>query len=235
MIIFGRPIRDPIPIPMGRYCPHSTWVETLAHREQALAKRHSREREKWQEHTRALPPLQVGDHVYLQNLTGNHPLRWERTGKVVEVRQFHQYVIRVDGSGRITLRNRQHLRKFTPFNEDPRDKIIESFIPPAVEQRLSVQPPPSDSLLPQEHGDTERPGEPRVFPPETEEVTQPAADSTPPPLLPPQSHRHETPQPLKEAPAKKPPRILARLLPHNEPGASELAPLRRSHNRRSEQ
>ena len=31
LILFGRPIRDPIPIPMGRYCPDSTWKEMLAH------------------------------------------------------------------------------------------------------------------------------------------------------------------------------------------------------------
>ena len=80
MILFGRPIRDHIPIPMGRYCPHNTWQETSAYREKALAKRHSREHEKWSEHTKTLPPLRVGDHVYLQNLVGNHPNRWERTG-----------------------------------------------------------------------------------------------------------------------------------------------------------
>ena len=77
LIVFGRPIRDSIPIPMGRYCPHPTWKETLAYREQALAKRHTREHEKWQQHTKLLPPLKVGDQVYLQNLTGNHPSRWE--------------------------------------------------------------------------------------------------------------------------------------------------------------
>ena len=116
LILFG-PIRDPIPILMGRYQPHDTWKELLTYRERALAKRHSREHEKWTEHTRILPPLRIGDHVYMyiQNLVGNQPRRWERTGVVIEVRQFHQYVIRVDGTGRVTLRNRQHLRKFTPF------------------------------------------------------------------------------------------------------------------------
>ena len=115
LILFGRPIRDAIPIPLGRYCPHNTWKELIVHRERALAKRHSREHEKWSEHTQMLQPLKVGDHVYIKNLTGTHPKRWERTGVVIEVRQFHQYVVRVDGSGRVTLRNRQHLRKFTPF------------------------------------------------------------------------------------------------------------------------
>ena len=124
LILFGRPIRDPIPILMGRYCPHSTWTETLANREKALAKRHSREHEKWVQHTRSLPPLRVGDYVYVQNLVGNHPRRWERTGTVVEVRQFHQYVIKIDGSGRLTLRNRQHLRKFIPFKKPFMDSVL---------------------------------------------------------------------------------------------------------------
>ena len=43
LILFGRPIRDAIPIPLGRYCPHNTWKEILPYREKALAKRHSRE------------------------------------------------------------------------------------------------------------------------------------------------------------------------------------------------
>ena len=100
--LFGRPIRDPIPIPIGRYCPHSTWKEMLAHREKALAKRHAREHERWSEHTKLLQPLKVGDRVYIQNLVGNHPRKWERTGVVVETRQFHQYVVRIDGSGNIS-------------------------------------------------------------------------------------------------------------------------------------
>ena len=33
---------------------------------------------------------------------------------VIEVRQFDQYVVKVDGSGRVTLRNRKFLRRYTP-------------------------------------------------------------------------------------------------------------------------
>ncbi len=50
-VLFGRPIRDAIPIPLGRYCPHNVWKKTLAHLERALAQLHYREREKWSEHT----------------------------------------------------------------------------------------------------------------------------------------------------------------------------------------
>ena len=70
--------------------------------------------EKWKEHTRALPPLRVGDLARIQNQTGPHPTKWDRTGAVVEVHQHHQYTIKVDESGRMTLRNRQFLRKYTP-------------------------------------------------------------------------------------------------------------------------
>ena len=115
LIVFGRPIRDPIPMPLGKYCPHITWQETMVNREIALAKRHSREHEKWSANTRELKPLEIGDNVYVQNLVGNQPLRWERTGIVIEIRPFKQYGVKLDGSGRITLRNRRHLRKFTPF------------------------------------------------------------------------------------------------------------------------
>ena len=54
--------------------------------------------EKWNEHTRRLPSLVVGNYVRFQNQTGPYPTKWDKTGRVVEVRQFHQYVVRVDGS-----------------------------------------------------------------------------------------------------------------------------------------
>ena len=38
---------------------------------------------------------------------------------VIEVRQFDQYVVKVDGSGRVTIRNRKFLRKYVPFQPVP--------------------------------------------------------------------------------------------------------------------
>ena len=43
-----------------------------------------------------------------------HPTKFHRSGVIVEVRQFDQYVVRIDGSGRVTLRNRKFLRKYVP-------------------------------------------------------------------------------------------------------------------------
>ena len=52
----------------------------------------------------------------IQNQTGLHPLKWGKTGVVVEVRQFDQYVVRVNGSERDILRNRKFLRKYIPVH-----------------------------------------------------------------------------------------------------------------------
>ena len=57
MCIFGRPIRDFIPIHPGKYLPHQTWQETLSNREEALRNRHMRVAERLSVHTRVLPPL----------------------------------------------------------------------------------------------------------------------------------------------------------------------------------
>ena len=113
------PRRQPPPpppkeLPPGQYLPHWTWRETLEAREDALRVRHMRAHERLSEHTRVLPPLAIGNCVRMQNLVGPYPTKWDRTGIVVEVRQFDQYVVRVDGSGRVTLRNRKHLRQYTP-------------------------------------------------------------------------------------------------------------------------
>ena len=133
MCLFGRPIRDFIPILPDKYLPHPTWQSVIQDRETALRRRHMAIAEKLTQHSRRLPPLQVGDCVRIQNQTGIYPRRWDRTGSVVEVRQYDQYVIRVDGSGRVTLRNRKSLRKFNPVRPDtPFDRLIQAWQQPAA-------------------------------------------------------------------------------------------------------
>ena len=77
--------------------------------------RHMRLQEKWSERTKSLSPLHVGDRVRIHNRIGPNPNKWDRTGTVIEVHQFHQYLIKMDGSGRQTLKNRNFLRKFIPM------------------------------------------------------------------------------------------------------------------------
>ena len=56
----------------------------------------------------------------MQNQNGRCPRRWDKTGKVVEKLLFRQYRVKMDGSGRVTLRNRKYLRKISPVCSDLR-------------------------------------------------------------------------------------------------------------------
>ena len=87
---------------------------TLAAREEELRNRHIKIAVGLSQHTRHLTPLVIGDHVRIQNQTGPHPTKWDQTGIVIEVHQFDQYVVCVDGSGLVTLRNKKFLRRYTP-------------------------------------------------------------------------------------------------------------------------
>ena len=126
--LFGHPTKDFIPVHRNRYMPHFTWYDTLNKREEALRNRHQRMQEVWNEHTKSLPPLKVGDFVRVQNQVGNKPRKWDKTGVVVEVRQYDQYIVKIDGSNRATLRNRRFLRKYEPMLPlKPRAKLIDKI------------------------------------------------------------------------------------------------------------
>ena len=130
MIVFGRPTKDFIPILPGRYQPHNTWAEVRSNREVALSKRHMKISERLSEHTKVLPELTAGDNVRIQNQVGPNPLKWDKTGKVIEVHQHDQYVVKLDGSGRVTMRNRKFLRKFSPFMTKAADMTLPRYMPP---------------------------------------------------------------------------------------------------------
>ena len=116
MCVFGRAMKDFIPVHPGKYLPHKSWRSALSSREKAIKARYTRGADYWKEHTRKLPQLSIGDNVWIQNQTGSRPNKWEKTGVVVEVRQHDQYLVRIEGSNRLTLRNRKFLRKFSPLS-----------------------------------------------------------------------------------------------------------------------
>ena len=97
--------------------------------------------EKLDRNCRVLTKLAVGDSVLVQNQVGNYPSRWDITGIVVEVRDNDQYVVRVDGSGRMTLRNRRFLRKITPYSMTKHFKT--SDIPVSQSQSQAPEPTPT--------------------------------------------------------------------------------------------
>ena len=117
--LFGRATRDLIPGLPRRYRPHQEWSDKLELRERALSKRTISGRARWDEHAQGLSPLKCGDTVLVQNQSGRHPTKWDKTGTVVEVLQYHQYAVRTDGSGRLTTRNRRFLRRYDPHLTEP--------------------------------------------------------------------------------------------------------------------
>ena len=154
----------------------------MKRREDALAKRHIKAQERLTEHTVRLPPLKVGDAVFIQNQTGNHPRRWHRTGVCVEVKQHDQYVIKVDGTGRLTLRNRKFLRKFTPYNHG-----LKSYrTPPELPTVEVTNQAPEDDNVAVENSPR------KLNPPQTEK------EKSPPVLTPnsPFTHRPHSPRRL---------------------------------------
>ena len=112
-------------------------------------------------------------------------MKLDRTGVVIEVRQFDQYAIRTDGSGRITLRNRKFLRKYLPVLQPiPRRRIIDDL------KYLPTLPAAPEAALPEvQHSTTPAPDHPPNpelnEPPEpnkSNDATGPVPRSKPPSL-----------------------------------------------------
>ena len=80
-------------------------------REQALAVKFAELEKELGGGARKLQDLEVGDMVQIQNQKGNDTKRWNKSGKIIERLDYDQYLVKVDGGGRITRRNRRFLRK----------------------------------------------------------------------------------------------------------------------------
>ena len=52
--------------------------------------------------------------VTIQNQSGRNPTRWDKTGVVIETRPHDQVVVKVDGSRRLTIRNRRFIQELNP-------------------------------------------------------------------------------------------------------------------------
>ena len=115
-IVFGRPIRDFLPVKPGLFKPHDVWMDNAEKRELAFKKRWNLGLEKWSEKTRPQSQLLPGQSVYVQNQrgVGKAAKRWDRSGIVLESKGFDKYSVKIDGSGRVTDRNRKYLKAFSP-------------------------------------------------------------------------------------------------------------------------
>ena len=157
-VVFGRPLRDGLSFTnrLEKFTnPHirPTWREAWSEKEVALRNRYHRTSESLKEHSRPLPPLSAGDWCYIQNQTGNHPNRWDRSGVIVDVLGHDSYLVKVDGSGRLTKRNRRFLRQFvraSPFLSYSRSKPM---LPPVDPTLAEGDHQINDTHPPIEHSD----------------------------------------------------------------------------------
>ena len=147
-IVFGRVLRDFLPLQPGKFQPRQEWRQAADARATAYAKRHFLKAEQLTRGSKNLPPLKPGDQVAIQAQHGNNPKQWPHTGVVVEVGPHHSYFVSIDGSRTITKRNRQFLRKFVPFSPDK---------PTATTPRPSITSPKHASVAPPTSAPTRSP------------------------------------------------------------------------------
>ena len=110
-ILFGRNLKGHLPANIENLKVRKEWRFTREMRENALAVKFAAVEKNYGEGARDLPDLKVGDTVQIQNQRGVDKKRWCKSGKVVEKLDFNQYLVKVDGGGRLTRRNRRFLKK----------------------------------------------------------------------------------------------------------------------------
>ena len=112
-LALGRCIRDTLPLPQHRYKIDPNWARNLNDRELSMSKQNQIIKQSYDEGAKSLKPLIIGDTVLCQNVRTK---KWDKSGIIVEVKGFRQYLIKMDGSGRVSLRNRRHLQKLSTGN-----------------------------------------------------------------------------------------------------------------------
>ena len=102
----GRQLRDGVPTARSKLLVDQQWGYTLRARERQMTRHNATVRER-QGDVRTLRALRAGERVMVQDQQSR---LWNRTGTVIESRGSRQYTVRLDGSGRVTMRTRRHLR-----------------------------------------------------------------------------------------------------------------------------
>ena len=110
-VVFGRNVRDFIPVLPYKYEPRQEWSLLQEDRERAFAKKLYNDGTRLALGTRQMPPLSIGDKVLVQNQTGRAPTKWDKSGVIVECKPHNQVNVMMDGSRKVSLRNRQFVRK----------------------------------------------------------------------------------------------------------------------------
>ena len=145
-VIFGRQLRDHLPLQPEKFQPRAEWRLEADQREKAFSKRHVLKHEQLSATSKTLPTLQVGDCVAIQDKSNTGKAgKWTKTGVVTDSLGFQSYEVKVDGSNYLQTRNRCHLRKIIPFiNEQmTEDSKVSMPTPLPTTPPASEQPSPA--------------------------------------------------------------------------------------------
>ena len=150
-IMYGRQLRDGFAFlnkldKFSNPAVRPVWREAWKLKEEALRTRFVKNAEAINHKARKLRPLYVGSRCLLQNQGGAHPRKWDRSGVVMEVLPHDQFVVRIDGSRRLTRRNRRFLRMYKPVSTSIEAKAFHGWrgnLPSSQEGNVRHQRPDS--------------------------------------------------------------------------------------------
>ena len=151
-VIFGRQLRDHLPLQPEKFQPRAEWRLEADQRERAFSKRHLLKHEQLSSTSKTLPNLKVGDCVAIQDKSNTGKAgKWTKTGVVTDSLGFQSYEIKVDGSNHLQTRNRCHLRKIIPYiNEQMTHHLLPQHRVHYL-QGILHQPVPYLPFLPPSH------------------------------------------------------------------------------------
>ena len=115
-LLLHRELRDHVPANPSHYRLHKDWILAAAEREKLYAHRNKPLEEAYNRSAHTLKPLTTQTTVMIQTKG-----KWDKSGHIVETLPHRQYRVKVNGSGRLTLRNRRFLR---PVPSQPSGRVI---------------------------------------------------------------------------------------------------------------
>ena len=202
-ILFGRPLRDTMPYLSKSMSVFENediqekWRGAWKAKEDALRHRHLQNTVNLSEHSKMLPNLEVGADVYVQNqdTSSKQYKKWDRMGTVVEVGDHDQYLVRMEGTGRPSVRNRRFLRKVKVKPKLPTPIVPRPFVSEEP-SRITVERTTSQPTNPEPTSESEIDKESAIAPQcPTQELHDSSAGSGVPSPIP----TNDSPEPLRRS------------------------------------
>ena len=137
-MLLHRQLRDHVPSNPELYKPSRSWLILAADRERLFEKRNSEIASRYNTTAHTLAPLSPRTVVAVQAKR-----KWDRSGVIVESLPHRQYRVKLDGSGRLVLRNRRFLGIIPIARDDAMPALTEDEVtnaPAETEQCQEREP-----------------------------------------------------------------------------------------------